>query len=108
MKRQKREALESRAWDWFRMRLDEANTLADAMKLANDQGIHSDTRGKQLYLNLAFFVRNLHPPARSSRTELDLYMKLVQRLGGARELPPEKCEQIQAALRKALEGKPRL
>jgi hypothetical protein len=93
-----------REWERFRPRLEAAQTLADALRLAADTP-RSDEPGRRYYSNLSFFLQTFIVPDGSSHEERALYLQLVRRLDATGVLKPGAGEKIQDALRRTIEAK---
>lgn len=94
---------ERRVWEIFRPKLDEAQTLADALQLAA-QTPPPDAPGRRYYSNLAFFLQCFGVPGGSSNAEKALYLQLIKRLDATGVLKAGACQKIEGDLRQAMEA----
>ncbi len=91
-----------RAWNHFRLRLESLNSFVEALLLIREAP-PPDSPGRRYYSNLAFFLDEFTIPAGSSREEMELYLRFIQRLEAANALNPGAAQQVQEKLRRAIE-----
>lgn len=96
---EQRSIRELQAWETFRDRVVELQTLADARALLDQP---PDDAGQQYYLNLADFLLTFAIPPTANRAERELYLRVLDRLAAAGEVKRSAAVPALAALRRSL------
>ena len=101
--KQLHEEAQHRAWERFRVRLEAATCLADAMKLYADAP-PPDSPGRAYYSNLGFFL--LHSsfaiPGGADLSERTMYLSLVERMATRGEITPDVAKRVQEELQHSI------
>lgn len=93
---------ERRAWEAFRPKLEALQSYPEARKLVA-QAPPESAPGRGYYMNLGFFLQSFTIPLGSSYEEKALYLQFIQRLDARGGLKPGVGQQVEAALRRAME-----
>jgi hypothetical protein len=100
--RQRWDEAERRVWSNFRAKLQGVGTWIGAVELALSS-VPPDTPGRCYYMNLNVFLSAFVIPERSSYAEKALYLELIRRVDATGILKPGAREQVEKALREAME-----
>ncbi len=94
---------ERRVWEEFSAKLSGLHTYLDALTLVAEGAPPPDAPGRRFYANLGTFLQMFQVPVRSSQAEKELYLQLLDRLDAARQLRPGVRQQLEDALRRAMQ-----